>query len=259
MRLRAGSTRTSRIESERPDPVVGAPVGAEHERGGRVGEQRAAGHERRARGGIDALVGSVERAAELPVAVADPEPSRSRTPRTASVISRPQRGRRRGGRGGRRVGGAVGSEGGRRAAAPARRPAARPAGSRRRALARPGAADGATRAWTRVRATGAADSGRDGGSSAGGVSTGGAPSAAPARARCSIGSSASSPRARYVRNGRLASSPGTAAPYQRTARRARGHPSERTWSIRANVTACSRSSRRRSATCATSRCGRSMR
>ena len=73
MLLRPGSTRTSMIESERPEPPSGRTVGAEHERGRGVREQRAAGRQRGAGARVHALVGRIHGAAELPVAVADPE------------------------------------------------------------------------------------------------------------------------------------------------------------------------------------------
>ena len=73
MRLRARVDAHEQDRVRAPGAAVGAAVGAEHERGGGVREQRAAGRERGARAGVDALVGVVQRAAELPVAVADPE------------------------------------------------------------------------------------------------------------------------------------------------------------------------------------------
>ena len=59
-----------------PRPAVGPAIGAEHERRRGVREQRAAGRQRRSGGLVDALVGVVQRAAELRVAVADPEHER---------------------------------------------------------------------------------------------------------------------------------------------------------------------------------------
>ncbi len=76
MRLRAGSTRTSRIESERPGPLSERRSEPSTSVVEGLREQRPARHERGSRGFVDARVGVVHRPAELPVAVADPEHER---------------------------------------------------------------------------------------------------------------------------------------------------------------------------------------
>ena len=159
-----------------PGAAVRAPVGAEHERGRGVGEQRAPGRQRGARAGVDALVGGVERAAELPVAVADPE-QRARAGRRAP--------RARSGA----TAAAVALDASAAAATVASRagPAARPRAARR--LRGAPAADPVAWAGEERGFLGRWRCRRHHGRP-------GRPPPAPARARSSIGSAASSPRPR---------------------------------------------------------------
>ena len=221
-----------------PRPAVGAAVGSEHERRRGVREQRAAGRERGPRARVDALVGVVHGAAELPVAVADPEQQHEQR-----------------------------SEHGEQDQAPGPQPPARAAARGRREGGGPaGAAAGPPAARRRPGALAAAPAGRsaDRGVARAGGSSGGAAGRHDGRGRRRPGGVRSRALLDRVRGfiappavdpeRRLGVVPGHGG----TLPALRGALERSHWD-QLSVGRCSPSSRRRSATCATSRCGRSMR